>query len=229
VPNSLTLIDWLIIFLYLFVVVVGGSYFTRRAHKGLSEYFLSGRNLPWWIAGTSMVATSFSCDTPLYVTKLVRTQGIYENWQWWSFLIGGMLSAFLLSKLWRRAEVLTDVELTELRYSGNSAAILRGFRAFYLAVPINCIAMGWVLLAMAKISAAVLGWGKWESIVIFSGGAFCYSLLAGFWGVVVTDVLQFVLAMAELFYWQFSTWMQLEGCLQYWNSSVLSPTSMRIL
>lgn len=195
-PESLHYVDWFIIFLYLFIVVIGGSYFTRRAHRGLSEYFLSGRNLPWWIAGTSMVATSFSCDTPLYVTKLVRTQGIYENWQWWSFMIGGMFSAFLLSKMWRRAEVLTDVELTELRYSGKSAAILRGFRAFYLAIPINCIAMGWVLLAMAKISAAVLGWGKWESIVIFSMVAFCYSLLAGFWGVVVTDVLQFVLAIA---------------------------------
>jgi len=193
--STLASIDWFIIFAYLVLIIFCGTYFTRRAHKALSEYFISGRSLPWWIAGTSMVATSFSCDTPLYVTKLVRTGGIYLNWQWWSFLIGGMLSAFLLSKLWRRAEVMTDVELTELRYSGKGAAFLRGFRAFYLAIPINCIAMGWVLLAMAKISAAVIGWDKWQAIVIFSFAAFSYSLLAGFWGVVVTDVAQFILAM----------------------------------
>lgn len=188
-------IDWSIVFIYLVLIIAGGMYFTRRAHQGLNEYFLTGRSLPWWIAGTSMVATSFSCDTPLYVTKLIRTGGIYLNWQWWSFLIGGMLSAFLLSRLWRRAEVMTDVELTELRYSGKGAVFLRGFRAFYLAIPINCIAMGWVLLAMAKISAAVLGWGKWEAILVFSIAAFSYSLMAGFWGVVVTDVVQFVLAL----------------------------------
>ena len=193
--SSLASADWLILFFYLALIILGGLYFTRRAHKGLSEYFLTGRSLPWWIAGTSMVATSFSCDTPLYVTKLVRTGGIWLNWQWWCFLIGGMLSAFLLSRLWRRAEVLTDVELTELRYSGKPASILRGFRAFYLAIPINCIAMGWVLLAIAKINAAVLGWGKWESILVFSTAAFSYSLLAGFWGVVVTDVVQFALAL----------------------------------
>lgn len=192
-------LDWIIIFAYLVIIIIGGSFFTRRAHKGLSEYFLSGRSLPWWLAGTSMVATSFSCDTPLYVTKLVRTGGISLNWQWWSFMIGGMFSAFLLSKLWRRAEVLTDVELTELRYSGKGAAILRGFRAFYLAIPINCIAMGWVLLAMAKISAVILGWDKWQAIVVFSLAAFTYSLLAGLWGVVVTDFIQFILAMAGAF------------------------------
>ncbi|MBC8277301.1 MAG: Na+:solute symporter [FCB group bacterium] len=188
-------VDWSIVFIYLALIIAGGMYFTRRAHKGLNEYFLTGRSLPWWIAGTSMVATSFSCDTPLYVTKLIRTGGIYLNWQWWSFLIGGMLSAFLLSRLWRRAEIMTDVELTELRYSGKGATFLRGFRAFYLAIPINCIAMGWVLLAMAKISSAVLGLGKWEAILVFSIAAFSYSLLAGFWGVVVTDVVQFVLAL----------------------------------
>ena len=193
--NNLAPADWAIIITYLLIIIAGGAYFTRRAHKGLAEYFLTGRSLPWWIAGTSMVATSFSCDTPLYVTKLVRTGGIWLNWQWWSFATGGMLSAFLLSRLWRRAEVLTDVELTEIRYSGRSAAFLRGFRAFYLAIPINCIAMGWVLLAMAKISSAMLGLDKWQAILIFSAAAFSYSLLAGFWGVVVTDLVQFVLAV----------------------------------
>ena len=191
----MTFPDWTITFIYLAAIIAGGIYFTRRAHKGLAEYFLTGRSLPWWIAGTSMVATSFSCDTPLYVTKLVRTGGIWLNWQWWSFLIGGMLAAFLLSRMWRRAEVLTDVELTELRYSGAGAKALRGFRAFYLAIPINCIAMGWVLLAMAKINAAALGWPKWASLAVFSAAAFSYSLLAGFWGVVITDIAQFALAL----------------------------------
>ena len=193
--NTLAPADWAITFIYLAFIIAGGIYFTRRAHKGLAEYFLTGRSLPWWIAGTSMVATSFSCDTPLYVTKLVRTGGIWLNWQWWSFAIGGMLSAFLLSRLWRRAEVLTDVELTELRYSGPGATFLRGFRALYLAIPINCIAMGWVLLAMAKINAAMLGWDKWVSLLVFSSAAFSYSLLAGFWGVVITDLAQFTLAL----------------------------------
>jgi len=193
--SNLAAADWAVTFIYLAAIIIAGVYFTRRAHKGLSEYFLTGRSLPWWIAGTSMVATSFSCDTPLYVTKLVRTGGIWLNWQWWSFVIGGMLSAFLLSRLWRRAKVLTDVELTELRYSGNGAKILRGFRAFYLAIPINCIAMGWVLLAMAKISAVMLGWDKWVAILVFSAAAFSYSLLAGFWGVVVTDLAQFTLSL----------------------------------
>ena len=188
-------LDWWVIIAYLLVIIAGGVYFTRRANRGLSEYFLTNRSLPWWIAGTSMVATSFSCDTPLYVTKLVRTGGIYLNWQWWSFLIGGMLSAFLLAKLWRRAEVLTDVELTELRYGGTGAKILRGFRALYFAIPINGIAMGWVLLAMAKIAAVAFGWPKWQSILIFSTAALSYSMLAGFWGVVVTDLVQFVLAI----------------------------------
>ncbi len=191
----MTFPDWTITFVYLAAIIAGGLYFTRRAHKGLAEYFLTGRSLPWWIAGTSMVATSFSCDTPLYVTKLVRTGGVWLNWQWWSFLIGGMLAAFLLSKMWRRAEVLTDVELTELRYSGAGAKALRGFRAFYLAIPINCIAMGWVLLAMAKINAAALGWPKGASLLVFSAAAFSYSLLAGFWGVVITDIAQFTLAL----------------------------------
>jgi Na+/proline symporter len=192
----MTLIDWTLIAFYLILSSVVGLYFTKRAQTGLNEYFLSGRSLPWWLAGTSMVATSFSCDTPLYVTKLVRTGGIWQNWQWWSFLIGGMMSAFLLSKLWRRAEIVTDVELAELRYSGIEAKILRGFRACYLAIPINCIAMGWVLLAMAKINNAILGWGKLESLILYCAITFIYSFLAGLWGVILTDFLQYIIAQA---------------------------------
>jgi len=168
---------------------------TRRAHRSTEEYFLAGRALPWWIAGTSMVATSFSCDTPLYVCKLVRTVGIYENWQWWCFGIGSLFAAFFLAPLWRRAGVLTDVELTERRYgSGRPARFLRGFRALWLALPINVIAMGWVILAMAKIMNAAVGWEKMPAILLFTGLAFLYTSLAGMWGVALTDLVQYIVA-----------------------------------
>jgi len=168
---------------------------TRRAHRSTEEYFLAGRALPWWIAGTSMVATSFSCDTPLYVTKLVRTVGVYENWQWWCFGIGSLFATFFLAPLWRRAKVLTDVELTALRYgTGATSRLLRGFRALWLALPINVIAMGWVILAMAKINAAAVGWDKLDSIFLFVGLTFFYTLLSGLWGVALTDLVQYVIA-----------------------------------
>ncbi len=168
---------------------------TRRAHRSTEEYFLAGRALPWWIAGTSMVATSFSCDTPLYVTKLVRTIGIYENWQWWCFGIGSLFATFFLAPLWRRAKVLTDVELTQLRYgAGRASRALRGFRALWLALPINVIAMGWVILAIAKIMNAAVGWDKLTCILIFTGLAFFYTLLSGMWGVALTDLVQYVIA-----------------------------------
>ncbi|MBU0692257.1 Na+:solute symporter, partial [bacterium] len=153
---------------------------------------------------TSMVATSFSCDTPLYVTKLVRTVGIYENWQWWCFGIGSLFSAFFLAPLWRRAKVLTDVELTELRYgNGKASRLLRGFRALWLALPINVIAMGWVILAMAKIMEAAVGWDKIDTILIFTGLAFFYTMLSGLWGVALTDLIQWVIAQggAIVFAW----------------------------
>jgi SSS family solute:Na+ symporter len=172
-----------------------GVVMTRRAHRSTEEYFLAGRVLPWWIAGTSMVATSFSCDTPLYVTKLVRTVGVYENWQWWCFGIGSLFATFFLAPLWRRAKVLTDVELTALRYgTGTASRLLRGFRALWLALPINVIAMGWVILAMAKINAAAVGWDKLDSILLFVGLTFFYTLLSGLWGVALTDLVQYVIA-----------------------------------
>ncbi len=166
----------------------------KRAHTSTEEYFLAGRALPWWIAGTTMVATSFSCDTPLYVTRLVRTAGIYENWQWWCFGIGSLFATFFLAPLWRRAKVLTDVELTLLRYGPTKAAKgLRAFRALWLALPINVIAMGWVILAMYKITNVAVGWDKPTSVLLFTGLAFVYTLVSGQWGVALTDLVQYVI------------------------------------
>ena len=138
-------VDWVIVVVYLVFSLAVGVYFTRRAGKSTNEFFISGRNLPWWIAGTSMVATSFASDTPLVITGWVRSEGIAGNWLWWCWAAGGMFSVFLLSRLWRRAQVLTDIELTELRYAGRPGAALRGFRSAYFAVILNSIIMAWVI------------------------------------------------------------------------------------
>ncbi len=193
--GALTPLDWAVIVAYLVFALAVGVVFTRRAGKSVNEFFISGRTLPWWLAGTSMVATSFASDTPLVITGWVRTKGIHFNWLWWSFAIGGMFSVFLLARLWRRAETVTDVELTELRYGGRSAAVLRGFRAVYMALPVNCITMAWVTVAMVKLMDVLLGipplWSIGACIVLTT----VYAALSGFWGVVVTDLVQFVLAM----------------------------------
>jgi len=172
-----------------------GLYFTKRASKDTGEFFLSGRNLPWWLAGTSMVATTFSSDTPLYITGLIRSEGIYENWQWWCFIFSGMLSVFFFARLWRRLGVVTDVELIEMRYSGRSASILRGFKSVYFSLIIHTIIKAQVILAMVKILDVTLGWGKWESIVIATLITLAYATMSGYWGVVSTDFVQFILAM----------------------------------
>jgi Na+/proline symporter len=193
---GLSVFDWTIVGLYMLFSLSIGLYFTRRASSGMGEFFLSGRNLPWWLAGTSMVATTFSSDTPLYVTGLVRGHGIYENWQWWCFIMSGMFSVFFFARLWRRLGVMTDVELIDLRYSGKSASILRGFKALYFSFAIHTIIKAQVILAMAKIMDVALGWGKWESIIVSSAITIAYSTLSGYWGVVTTDFFQFIIAMA---------------------------------
>ena len=188
-------VDWVIVAGYLLFALLVGVALARRAGRSTSEFFISGRNLPWWLAGTSMVATSFASDTPLLVTGWVRSGGVSENWIWWSLAIGHMLAVFLLARLWRRAEVVTDVELTELRYSGRPAAVLRAFRAAYLAIPINCIAMAWVMVAMVKLLDVLFGVRPVTAVVVCVVLATTYSVLSGFWGVVVTDLVQFVIAM----------------------------------
>ena len=191
----LSTIDWLIIAAYFALSLAIGLHYYRRAGESTGEFFVAGRNLPWWLAGTSMVATTFAADTPLAVTEMVARNGVAGNWLWWSMLPSGMLTVFFFARLWRRAEVMTDVEFAELRYTGRPAAFLRGFRALYLGLAINLIIMGWVNLGMAKVLSGTLGIEKWEALGFCLGITFLYSVLSGLWGVVVTDAVQFVIAM----------------------------------
>jgi SSS family solute:Na+ symporter len=195
---QLTYVDWLVVALYFVFNLAIGLYYKSRAGKSVNEFFLSGRNVPWWLAGTSMVATTFAADTPLAVTEMVAKGGIAGNWLWWNFVASGMLTVFFYARLWRRSGVMTDIEFSEIRYSGKPAAFLRGFRALYLGIPINCIILGWVNLAMVKILELVLGVEKWEALLIVMGLIALTSFistLSGLWGVLVTDVFQFVIKM----------------------------------
>lgn len=192
---QLNWVDWSIIASYFLLSLGVGLYHSRRAGRNTESFFLSERSLPWWLVGTSMVATTFASDTPLAVTGMVARHGIAGNWLWWNFAFSGFLTVFFYARLWRRAEVMTDVEFAEIRYAGRPAALLRGFRALYLALPINCIILGWVTLAMAKILGLTLGIGKWEAIALCLLVTLCYSIFSGLWGVIVTDFLQFLVAM----------------------------------
>ncbi|OLD17290.1 MAG: sodium:proline symporter [Acidobacteria bacterium 13_1_40CM_3_65_5] len=195
---TLTFTDWLVIAAYFALNLAIGLYYMRRARGSTTEFFLSGRDVPWWLAGTSMVATTFAADTPLVVTGMVARYGIAGNWLWWNMAASGMLTVFVYARLWRRAGVMTDVEFAELRYAGAPAAFLRGFRALYLGIPINCIIIGWVNLAMLKILEVTLGLDAshalWVLIAMLAFTAF-YTTIAGLWGVLVTDLVQFVLKM----------------------------------
>ena len=192
----LSLLDGLIVGGYLVLLLGLGLVLRRRASRGVTQFFLSGKQLPWWIAGTSMAASAFSADTPLYVTDITRQGGIGANWEWWCYAIGGAFSVYYLARLWRRAGVLTDVELAELRYDGKGAAILRGARALIFSLAVNCIAMALVVKAITDILADSLGIDPTWLVPICLAVTLLYSLMSGFWGVVVTDFLQFFLALA---------------------------------
>lgn len=192
---SLHWIDWSIIVAYIGFSLSVGIYFSKRAASNTEEYFLSGRSLPWWVVGTSMVATTFAADTPLAITEFVRGPGIWQNWFWWNLLMGSLLGVFLFSRLWRRAEVLTDNELLEIRYSGKPAAFLRAFKAGYFSILYNFIVMGWVINAMASVVSVMLNMDKWTAVWLCVFIALVYAILSGFWGVVVTDLVQFCIAM----------------------------------
>ena len=192
----LTTLDWALIAAYFLASLLIGLYYSRRGGRDIREYFLSGRSLPWWLAGTSMVATTFAADTPLAVAGLVARDGVAGNWIWWNGAFGGILTVFFFARLWRRAGILTDVEFAELRYTGRPAAFLRGFRALYLGIPINCVVMGWVNLAMAKILSVTMGYDRLTAVLTSLAITGFYAALSGLWGVVVTDFFQFVFAMS---------------------------------
>ena len=192
---QLTGLDWIVIATYGIVAVGTGLYFARRAGRETGEFFLGGRSMPWWLLGTSMVATTFSTDTPNLVTDLVRTGGVSQNWLWWAFVITGMCTVFFYAKLWRRSGILTDIGFYELRYSGKPAAFLRGFRAIYLGVFFNCMIMATVTLAAIKIGGVLLGASKYEVVLVAASVTALYSATSGLWGVVVTDLLLFAVAM----------------------------------
>ena len=193
---KLAAVDWLFIAWYFIISISLGLYYSKRAGKSVSEYFVSGRSLPWWLLGTSMVATSFSSDTPLAVTGIVVKDGIAGNWLWWNFMLGGALTILFFAHLWRRAEVVTEVEFIDLRYSGRPAKFLRGFKALYLGVPVSCITFGWVTLAMVKIIQTIFGTSGVTALVICLLLTIFYTTLSGLWGVVATDMLLFGVAMA---------------------------------
>jgi Na+/proline symporter len=191
----LSAIDFAVIGAY-FVLAIGiAGAFVTRAQRSMLDYFVSRRAMPWWLAGTAMVATTFSADTPLAVTELVVKNGVAGNWIWWYMLPSGMLTVFFFARLWRRAEIVTDVELTELRYSGRPAAFLRGFRALYLSGVVNVIVMGWVNLGMAKVLSGTLGVSKWAALTACLAITFSYTVAAGYWGITATHGLQYCFEM----------------------------------
>ncbi len=192
---SLSNLDWVIIGSYFILSLGIGIWSSKKAGENRQSFFLAGRNMPWWLLGISMVATTFSTDTPNLVTDLVRQNGVSGNWSWWAFLLTGMLTVFVYAKLWHRSGVLTDIEFYELRYSGKAAAFLRGFRALYLGLIFNVLVMGTVSLAAIKFGEIVLGWPGWMTLSIACSITLIYSTLGGLKAVIITDFVQFVLAM----------------------------------
>jgi SSS family solute:Na+ symporter len=192
---KLQALDFAIVGVFFLLTIGLGLFFARKAKRSMIDYFVAHRSIPWWLAGTTMVATTFSADTPLAVTEMVVKNGIAGNWLWWSMLGSGMLTVFFFARLWRRAEVVTDVELTELRYAGRPAAFLRAFRAAYLGLIVNIIIMGWVNLGMAKVLSGMLGVEKWTALVVCLLITFGYTAISGFWGVAATDGMQYCFEM----------------------------------
>ena len=197
---KLEVIDWAILIIFFIILLSIGFFASKRAGKSVNDFFLSGRNMPWWLLGISMVATTFSADTPNLVTDIVRTNGVSGNWVWWAFLLTGMLTVFVYAKLWRRSEVLTDLEFYELRYGGKGAAFLRGFRALYLGVFFNVMIMASVCLAGIKIGSVMLGLSPAQTLLIAATVTVLYSSLGGLKGVIMTDFFQFGLAMVATFW-----------------------------
>ncbi|MBP9106933.1 MAG: Na+:solute symporter [Gemmatimonadaceae bacterium] len=196
---TLTSLDWIIVLVSIVVSFLPAVILAKRAGSSTEEFFTSGRSAPWWLVGVSMVATTFSTDTPNLVTNLVREKGVANNWAWWSFLLTGMMTVFFYARLWRRSNVLTDLEFYEIRYSGKASTFVRGFRAVYLGLFFNCVIMASVNLAAAKIANVMLGWPMWQTLLICAVLNVAFAATSGLWGVLVTDFIQFGIAMAGAF------------------------------
>jgi len=192
---TLSTLDWTIVVAYFALSLLVGIWASKHSGQDTKSFFLAGRNMPWWLLGVSMVATTFSTDTPNLVTDLVRQNGVSGNWVWWSFLLTGMLTVFVYANLWHRSEVLTDIEFYELRYSGKAAAFLRGFRALYLGLVFNVLVMGSVSLAAIKFGEIILGWSGLFTLLIACSITLTYSVLGGLKAVIITDFVQFTMAM----------------------------------
>ncbi len=196
---SLSTLDWIVIAVSLVIAFVPALFFARRGGTSTAEFFTSGRAAPWWLIGVSMVATTFSTDTPNLVTDLVRQHGVANNWAWWSFLLTGMMTVFFYARMWRRSKVLTDLEFYEIRYSGKAATFVRGFRAVYLGLVFNCIIMASVNLAAVKIANVLLGWPMAQTLVVCALLNVAFAATSGLWGVLVVDLIQFGIAMTGSF------------------------------
>ncbi len=218
-------LDWLIISTFFILSLVVGVLVSKKSGKNVTEFFLSGRKMPWWLLGISMVATTFSADTPNLVTDIVRTNGVAGNWVWWAFLLTGMLTVFVYAKLWRRSKVLTDLEFYELRYSGKGAAFLRGFRAFYLGAVFNVLIMASVCLAGIKIGGALLGLNPVETLLISCAITVIYSSIGGLRGIIITDFFQFILAMVATFWaaYEIVSLPQIQGLTNLLNHPDVIP------
>ena len=195
---QLNTLDWIIAALSLVAAGLPALFYWKRAGKGTSEFFTSGQSAPWWLIGTSMVATTFSADTPNLVTDFVRQHGVSYNWVWWAFLLTGMTTVFFYARLWRRSGVLTDLEFYELRYAGKPAAFVRGFRAIYLGFFFNCAIMATVTLAAIKIANVMLGWGRLETVLVTGSICIVFASVSGLWGVLAIDLVQFVIKMSAV-------------------------------
>ena len=195
---TLTLLDWLIVFASLLICFVPALFFGRRAGRSTSEFFASGRAVPWWLAGLSMVATTFSSDTPNLVTDIVRRNGVAGNWVWWAFVLTGIATVFFYARLWRRSGVMTDLEFYEIRYSGKAASMVRGFRAVYLGLFFNCMIMATVNLAACKIAAVLFGMDRWQTLMLVGGLNVVFAAYSGLWGVLVIDMIQFFIKMSAV-------------------------------
>jgi SSS family solute:Na+ symporter len=195
----ITTFDWVIVVVSIVISFIPAILLAKRAGTSTAEFFTSGRAAPWWLVGVSMVATTFSTDTPNLVTNLVRNQGVANNWQWWAFLLTGMATVFFYARLWRRSGVLTDLEFYEIRYSGATAKFVRGFRSIYLGLFFNCVIMASVNLAAAKIANVMLGWPMGKTLVICALLNIAFAATSGLWGVLVTDFIQFGIAMTGSF------------------------------